>query len=160
MVLLGLGHLHVDWDLFEERGHLDAVKNAPGIGWLKRISRCTSSLVMWSRCTPQTLGEVDWNSIGTGTVMDLPSTLVDFTNLAVCIQPSGDPDGGRHSFERRNKLEQGLDHQLLDLGLGIDRFRELKCSTSRPVEMSLGFSRQAQTCRSGYQQKMFKTANN
>ena len=63
--------------------------SAPGIGWLKRISRCTSSLVMWSRCTPQTLGEVDWNSTGTGTVMDLPSTLVDFTNLAVQLRAGG-----------------------------------------------------------------------
>ena len=103
MVLLGLGHLHVDREgcVVEERGHLDAVVQlAAGIGWLKRISRCTSSLVMWSRCTPQTLGEVDWNSIGTGTVMDLPSTLVDFTNLAVQLRAGGRVQPSQSELDR------------------------------------------------------------
>ena len=76
-------------------------------------------------------------------------------------------DGGPHSFERRNKLEQGLDHQLLDLGLGIDRFREVEVQHipsggNRPgkalgqhnVGWRRGFGLKAllgkpQTCRSG-----------
>ena len=105
--------------------------------------------------------------------MALPSTLVDFTNLAVQlraggrVQPSQATRSGLTAVHIPSSTNStGLDHQLLDLGLGIDRFREVECSTSRPwkppgkslgsaqCRMEEGFGLKAllgkpQTCRSG-----------
>ena len=181
MVLLGLGHLHVDREgcVVEERGHLDAVVQLSAGNRLVEANFQMHVFVghVVQVHAPNVGGgglelnrdrDRDGSSVNAGGFHQLGGpTPGGWKGFSQVKANSIGADGGPHSFERRNKLEQGLDHQLLDLGLGIDRFREVEVQHipsggNRPgkalgqhnVGWRRGFGLKAllgkpQTCRSG-----------